>query len=380
MDIWKKDSRWMELGRKPDLSGQSIGNAILMKDILSKSRGYLSECSETININVEDKNLILNKMEELGGRLVYHFIGDEFKSYIWLLKDGILELMFSTTYAYLKAASKNEKFIHDLRKVIKTFVRPSIKKGYVYAIVVQGGRLALSSIGDAGIPLIENNYAPDVMDKYKFVVNDLNSSTPSGRIIIMEGEPGSGKTHLVRALLTEVKDAMFVLVSPDMVSSLGGPELLPLLLSQRSNEAGPIILILEDADKCLVTRAGDNINSIQSLLNLGDGILGSLLDLRIVATTNAKKLEMEPAIMRPGRLCKRIEVGALNQKSATDIFNRLLPEMEVPAKISSSKKHTLAEIYSIARECGWNPPAREIKNISDDEGDPREVDDYDDDE
>ena len=198
----------------------------------------------------------------------------------------------------------------------------------------------------------------------------------------MEGEPGTGKTHLVRAMLTEVKDAMFVLVSPDMVSSLSGPELLPLLLAHRSNQTGPIILILEDADKCLVTRAGDNINSIQSLLNLGDGILGSLLDLRIIATTNAKKLEMEPAIMRPGRLCKRLEVGPLEKSTACNVFNNLLPDAPLPTKLTNaSKKMTLAEVYSVARDNGWRPNVRNVNEIEeDDEGDPRDFyDDEDDD-
>ena len=93
---------------------------------------------------------------------------------------------------------------------------------------------------------------------------------------------------------------------------------------------GPIALVLEDADRCLVTRGENNINSIQSLLNLGDGILGSLLDLRIIATTNAKKLEMEAAILRPGRLSKRLEVGALDLDTARGVFRRLLPDAKLP--------------------------------------------------
>lgn len=384
MEKWKKELRFMELGRKPEIGSAAIGNAILMKDIMQKDEGHLSECTEAGTIFEKDKNAILKKIESRNGRKVYRFIGEGFNSYVWLWDDAIVELEFhGKGYASLTASSEQEEFIVGLRKDVRPYFQPTVKQGHVYAIVVQGGRLALNTIGNAGIPLVPINYNPSVIEDYKFIVNDMNSSTPSGRISIMEGEPGTGKTHLVRAMLTEVKDAMFVLVSPEMVSSLGGPELLPLLLSHRSNQAGPIILILEDADKCLVTRQGDNINSIQSLLNLGDGILGSLLDLRIVATTNAKKLEMEPAIMRTGRLCRRLEVGPLEKQTACGVFNNLLPGAPLPVKLTAlTKKLTLADVYGIARENGWKPVARSVVETEEEEDtdDPREVYDDEDDE
>ena len=173
---------------------------------------------------------------------------------------------------------------------------------------------------------------------------------------------------MIRALLHEVPDAMFVLISPDMVPSLQGPDLLPVLLANKQNYAlsGPIVLVLEDADRCLVRREGDNISEIQSLLNLGDGILGSLLDLRIVATTNAKKLEMEAALLRPGRLSQRLEVGPLDFEAARGIFNRLLPEANFPEKLQTDNPHnrlkmTLAEVYALARKSGWEPAPREAQ-------------------
>ena len=186
----------------------------------------------------------------------------------------------------------------------------------------------------------------------------------------------TGKTHIIRSLLLNVPGAMFVLVPPDMVSSLSGPELLPLLLTQKQSLAlnGPIILLLEDADKCLVTRQSDNINSIQSLLNLGDGILGSLLDLRIIATTNAKKIEIEPAILRPGRLSKRVEVNALDAATACKIYEHLLPESEsnLDSKFPSFAKFSLAHIYSVAREDGWIPIDRNNHSNNEDEDEDEE--------
>ena len=139
----------------------------------------------------------------------------------------------------------------------------------------------------------------------------------------------------------------------------------------------PSFLILEDADQCLVSRDKDNIASVQSLLNLGDGILGSLLDLRIVATTNAHELHLDEAISRPGRLSKMLEVGPLDVTTARGVFTRLLPDHKLPDELIHSFKNidvksrdfkmSLAEAYSLARKYGWLPEERKVEEDEEEE-------------
>ena len=361
---WIEVLNFIELGRKPEINVQALGTSILLRDVFRKQVAgvnvTLHDFNEDGNVeNEEISNKVLHFFEEKKGKLIYRFHGNRITSSLFAWDDSLVEFEFSgKNYLSVTAQSESYSFIKELRDFVNPLFKPTISQGHVFAIVSQSGRLALNSIGNAGIPLVRHNYSPEVLKGYDFVISDLNSNTPSGRIVIMEGEPGTGKTHLVRAMLMDVPDGMFVLVSPEMVTHLGGPELLPLLLNHRHNENGPIILILEDADKCLVTRQGDNINSIQSLLNLGDGILGSLLDLRIIATTNAKKLEMEQAILRPGRLSRRLEVGSLDLDTAQNVFKVLCPNENVPSQFVGNKKMTLAEVYSLAREFGWSPESR----------------------
>jgi hypothetical protein len=373
MEKWKENLDFVPLGKKPEISVNHMGGAILLRDAFRKDKAYVTECHEEGSVKVGANKEIEKELLAFNGRLVYKYVGEKFVSYLWLWDESIVEVELSgDTYVRLSGMSQSEEFIDNLRKVIRPHLLPAKRQGHVFAIVYQSGRLALNSIGNAGIPLVRRNYTPAVMESFDFVIKDLNSAHPSGRIVILEGEPGTGKTHMVRALLLDVPDAMFVLVSPDMVTALGGPELLPLLLSHKHSYAtGPIILILEDADRCLVTRQGDNINSIQSLLNLGDGILGSMLDLRIIATTNAKKLELEPAILRPGRLSKRLEVGALDTETAIGIVKALLPDNETALKDKRlfANKVTLAEAYSVARSHGWTPVARKEEEEEPDDDD-----------
>jgi hypothetical protein len=385
---WSEVLNFVDLGRKPDINAQSLGMATLLREVFRNQtigiEATLHETSNSGNIaDLEVFSKVREYLEQKGGKLIYQLHHEKFGSHLFLWDDSIVELEFSgENYMSFSVNSLQKDFVEDLRKFIDPLFVTEISQGHVFAIVSHGGNLALNNIGNAGIALERRNYNTKVLEDYDYVVKDLNSTSPSGRMAIMEGEPGTGKTHLVRAMLMEVPDAMFVLVSPDMVSQMGGPQLLPLLLSQRRSQEGPIILVLEDADKCLVTRQGDNINSIQSLLNLGDGILGSLLDLRILATTNAKKLEMEPALMRPGRLSRRLEVNALELDTAKDVFNNLCPGIEFSKSLSGSKKITLADVYATARKAGWSPENRKIEDKYSKENDPRSTsyDEYDDNE
>lgn len=374
MSIWKKAFNVLDMGMESQTGVSSWGTGPLMQEVLQSDSDCLYEMSESGSVK-ESVDFYTNKIKEQGFRLVYKYLHETYKNFLFVNDHSMIEMTYNNgNHFTLKGVSKSEEEFNALRTFVKATFHPPVRKGYIFAIINSGGRLSLSSIGNAGEKLVPTNYNPDIIRDYRLAIEDLQSSSPAGRIVVMEGEPGTGKTHLIKSFLVDVPDAMFVLVSPDMVSSLDGPELLPLLLSNKNaySPNGPIVLILEDADKCLVKRGGDNINSIQSLLNLSDGILGTLLDLRMIATTNAKKLEIEPAILRPGRLSKRIEVGALDFAVAKEIYHRLMPEGRMPEEFVKDlgKKLTLAEVYGLARANGWKPTEREV--VAEDE------DDYDD--
>lgn len=385
MDLWK-DLNFLPAGDANfELGARELGGALLFKGLLNKTAGHVSEYSDegTLKQTADDENEKpvslsekLNKFfVEREGRLYYKYLMDDGTHSLYLWKDGIADLNVSGTWARIRIMSHDEKLVRETKEYFDDQWQPAEKRGHVYAIVRNGMHLSLSSIGNAGIPLVDSNYTPKVMKDYQDAIKDLQSETPSGRVVIMKGTPGTGKTHLVRAMLLEVPDAMFVLISPDVVKNLAGPELLPLLMNYRGGHSGPIVLILEDADKCLVSRDTDkeDISSIQAILNLGDGILGSLLDLRIIATTNASEFKMDPAILRKGRLSKMLDVTALDFQTARTVFSRLLPDVKVmPDALLQDNPHnplqmTLAEVYALARENGWAAAPRKVEDEDDDD-------------
>jgi hypothetical protein len=247
----------------------------------------------------------------------------------------------------VSVVSTSHAFLEKAREIVN--VVQAEPKGSVSVIVQRSSGLGIDQIGLGAVNFEERNYDAEVVGLFKHVVGDLNAKTPCGRLAILDGAPGTGKTYLVRSMLGMCPKVNFVILNADMVASLSGPSLIKVLTDAQNHDF-PLVLIIEDADSCLSQRAADNVGSISTLLNLGDGILGAMLNLRIVATTNAGHIKgsanMDPAIMRSGRLCRRIHVGKLTAEHA----NKRLRELHAEATHEFGLPTNLADVYRKASD------------------------------
>lgn len=245
-----------------------------------------------------------------------------------------------------RLASSDGAFAEALRSLLHEKGSPAPTPGEVFVITKsRNNEYELSELGTIRAPLERGNYAGDVLAAFDHVRRDLGHKDPCGRLVVIDGEPGSGKSFLIKGLVSEV-EAMFVFVPSSIVSSLSGPELMPVLLRERCR-CSTIVLILEDADASLIPRGMDNLDRISDLLNAGDGILGELADLRIIATTNSDRIELDKALLRPGRLCAQIHVGALGREQAAQVYHRLTGKT-----VEYREPKLLAEIYGEVRRDG----------------------------
>ena len=256
------------------------------------------------------------------------------------------------------AISIDERQVAALQARLAKWVRPLDTDGGVLNMLQANrfGGVEFDAIGTVGRPLRRENYAPAVLDGIDHVVRDIEAAEPCGRISLLTGPPGTGKTHVLRGILASAKRPCFVGLQAGELCHFLSASPLSALMDFARDEAKdrPIVLIVEDADAALVPRAGDNMSEISALLNLSDGLIGSALDIRILATTNARHVEIDPAILRPGRLCRRIEVPSLDAHHATE----LLATMVGRPRPAFAKATTLAEVYSAARQ-SEHPPLDE---------------------
>ena len=141
----------------------------------------------------------------------------------------------------------------------------------------------------------------------------------SENILILFGEPGTGKTTLIKQIMLEyAKNSKH---NPSIIYTKDTDVLRKDMFWNMILEREPDILILDDFDKELENRENDkhDENSIvNKILSVSDGLFHSRT--KIVITTNMKHTDIDPAIIRPGRCFDIIQIPALSRDEALDIW------------------------------------------------------------
>ena len=253
--------------------------------------------------------------------------------------------------------------LHDhLRRAVSSKVRRTLdvdrppEERTVHMLVHGGEGYAALPVGTVRDVLVEANYTPSAVDALRRCAASINSPRPNGRLSIVTGPRGTGKTHLLRALMGMVPDATFLMMDPELLSGLTKPALTGFLVREREEHGPkPLVFLIEDGDRALSERYVGNLDLVQPLLNLGGGLAGDLLGVHVVVTTNAaigKELTIDKALSRKGRLAALVETDLLAAAHANAVYGRLLPERsahEAPFSAAAS----LADVYARAIEDGW---------------------------
>lgn len=150
----------------------------------------------------------------------------------------------------------------------------------------------------------------------------------AGGLTILEGPPGTGKTSLVSVMIRRLeKSHVFYVLPVAQDSALSSPELVPFWQSQNKRHPDRIkVIVIEDAERLLWPRRCDNREAVSSVLNIADGLVGRMLRLHILCSVNARLSELDPAIMRPGRLMNQRKFRPLPRHTAQRLADlRALP-------------------------------------------------------
>jgi len=283
--------------------------------------------------------------KELGFWLGYESEHDSVqKSWILFHDAGIVELSQGGNHASIQMALKSLELVDKLKaRFSKGLFRDHEPQGTVYAMTKNSRGYTFTAVGEAGTKFIPENYNEDVAATFSKIRANLVSKEPNGRLYILNGIPGTGKTYFIRGLLQETEDVNFVVIPASLMQSLTDPEFMSALISELGEN--PTCLILEDADQCLVNRQHGDMPSISSLLNLSDGIIGSLLSIHIICTTNAEQVDIDPAAMRAGRLGAHMDFRQLPVEQANRVLQKFNPDLK-----PFDQDVVLAEIYQRVKE------------------------------
>jgi len=248
------------------------------------------------------------------------------------------------------AISNNASKVKAIESWFEAHAKPQasekVESGTVFLLAKNGGSLIFISAGrKIKSDLLDTNYSKEVVNQHRYVLTNIASKSPPGRIVIYQGDPGTGKTYLVRNLISKLSNVNTILIQSNQVKEIGTPNFIPALMHLTYNSF-PVVFIIEDADEILSRRKAENMSGISTLLNVGDGVLGTVFDTRVVCTTNTKIKEFDPAIMRPGRLMSLIDVGGLSKSEAKVCGAEILKKEKISKNVDFTSCKTLAEIYA----------------------------------
>ena len=220
-----------------------------------------------------------------------------------------------------------EKDIELLKKLIKFKTRPDDKDLIYILCKNQTGAFRNSAEEIPKLHVdIQKLYNDDL--PYKSIMKKIKDKNRSG-VFIFHGPAGTGKSSFIKHLINECnkEDIKVVVIASSFTKELGNPEFITYL---RNQDEGTVF-VLEDCEKLLCSRdQGGGSGNISDILNLGDGIIGSIRNTKFICTFNTELTNIDDAILRPGRLLERYEFGAL----CLEKTKALLPEATEAMKLS----------------------------------------------
>lgn len=181
-------------------------------------------------------------------------------------------------------------------------------------------------------------------DEFEHVANEIETKLkiPNGKgIVLIHGEMGTGKTTFLRRLITTDLKKQVIYMPPDLADRISSPEFVTFLMDNPNS-----ILIIEDAENILKAREAGGSQAVSNLLNVSDGILGDALHLQIVCTFNCDIVEVDKALLRPGRLIAEYRFDKLKKDRATKLIKKLYGEDSAPV----TENMSLAEIFNMKEE------------------------------
>lgn len=206
--------------------------------------------------------------------------------------------------------------------------------------------------------------------RYPELFQKLGIEPPKG--VLLYGPPGCGKTLLAKAVATEA-EANFILVNgPEIMNKYYGESEARLReIFRKAEENAPSIIFIDEIDAIAPKRSevtGEvEKRVVAQLLALMDG-LESRGQVIVIGATNRPNA-LDPALRRPGRFDREIEIGIPDRNARREILQihtRGMPlseDVDLDRLAEITKGYTGADLAALCREAAMKAIRRILPSI-----------------
>uniref|UniRef100_A0A8C7IBB1 AFG2 AAA ATPase homolog A n=1 Tax=Oncorhynchus kisutch TaxID=8019 RepID=A0A8C7IBB1_ONCKI len=227
----------------------------------------------------------------------------------------------------------------------KVKFRDRYKEEQMEDTAAQRSKVTYSMIGGLSSQLNVIRETIELPLKHPELFSNYGITPPRG--VLLYGPPGTGKTMIGRAIANEVGAHMTVINGPEIMSKFyGETEARLRQIFTEASQRQPAIIFIDELDALCPKREGAQ-NEVEkrvvaSLLTLMDGIgsEGHSGQLLVLGATN-RPHALDPALRRPGRFDKELEVGVPSAAERADILRKLLTS--VPCRLTPDEVTQLAD-------------------------------------
>ena len=185
---------------------------------------------------------------------------------------------------------------------------------------------------------------------------------------LLHGPPGTGKTQMARSVAESLGAKLFVINGPEVLSKWHGESEENLRnIFEEAGKHAPAVIFIDEIDAIAQNRdkgAHHEGTTVTQLLTLLDGVK-KRQGVVVVAATNRPDA-LDPALRRPGRLEREIEIKAPDAQGRADILaihTRKMPlanDVDIAELARRTEGLTGADLAAVTRSAGMSAIRREM--------------------
>ena len=239
-----------------------------------------------------------------------------------------------------------------------------------------GGGITYEDIGGLGNEIQRVQEMVELPMKHPQIFRKLGIEPPQG--VLLHGPPGTGKTLLAKAVANETSASFFSIAGPEIISKYYGESEQQLReIFEDASEESPAIIFIDELDSIAPKReavTGEvERRVVAQLLTMMDG-LESRGQVIVIAATNRVD-SVDPALRRPGRFDREIEIAVPDEtgrKEILQIHTRGMPlsdDVNLGGLADDTHGFVGADIESLTKEAAMKALRRYLPEIDLDEED-----------